>query len=527
MNTKILFTFLAIVLSLAFILGGVSATLCYQETANESNARDNHCGLNYSGGYNIDENFQTPYNLIDGDWTTLDRVVSGGPYYFYINYTKPASALSAIWTTDNSQPPFPTPRYSNFSINESNCWNTDATKLILRGYSQGFGTRNSGWDCYNGTDWRNLWNESYYSGNGGYLYEEGMYWDVTPPTQTMDCYQETANQSTASDGSNCGLNYTGTYSIFTSGYTGILYVNYTKPKYAIDAVWSAKFGDYNNNYTILSSCYNYNPNKIFLSFYQGIDGGTGNHIILGQCYNGTWNTITDITDRFTGDGSSGASPLSMYDGNWDTGVMKTSSSWYYDYAWPYASFYEEAIIWKVNLTLPLLVNQTDNNGTLTNSGNATFNITVINSNTTVILYIDNSTNIATNYIGDDYYVTKYFDSPGTYPYYWSSYGSGVYANYNQSETSEYVIILSSPSGVCSSLFNLNSMGTTWLALILVLIMFGLILTFVLAKIIPLLTQTEGSSTIENSGSIIALFVGIFVIIIIIAITALFVTSICG
>ena len=43
-----------------------------------------------------------------------------------------------------------------------------------------------------------------------------------------------------------------------------------------------------------------------------------------------------------------------------------------------------------------------------------------------------------------YHAQHTFTSPGNYPYYWSSYGSGVYANYNQSDVGMYTIILSNP-----------------------------------------------------------------------------------
>jgi hypothetical protein len=112
-----------------------------------------------------------------------------------------------------------------------------------------------------------------------------------PVSQTVFCYQETANASTAGDG-NCGLIYDGNYlsSGFwesditktwdgdwntyarappyrggSAGNPGYLYVNYIKPLGTTGAYLQFKIGTQTVNITIPSDCLNYNGNLV--SFY--------------------------------------------------------------------------------------------------------------------------------------------------------------------------------------------------------------------------------------------------------------------
>jgi hypothetical protein len=162
-----------------------------------------------------------------------------------------------------------------------------------------------------------------------------------------ECYQETANVSTA-----CGGLATGTYSS-TANY---LYINYTKPTGATNlSLWKVKHG-VNQNYTVSipNSCWNYNANKLIFRFYSIIDATSTSY---GQCYNGSWVTITPIsTETGTSGFSVGGGITLAYDGNWDTKTAYTSSifnTWGFapnplpDVA-PYAEIYEEAMFWRGN-----------------------------------------------------------------------------------------------------------------------------------------------------------------------------------
>lgn len=73
---------------------------CYQESSDVDNqtGKDGHCGLDYSGTYNLDAvscSSGNPANMHDGNWTTYCYKNNFGSYY--VNYTIPTYALAAIW----------------------------------------------------------------------------------------------------------------------------------------------------------------------------------------------------------------------------------------------------------------------------------------------------------------------------------------------------------------------------------------------------------------------------------------------
>jgi len=90
---------------------------------------------------------------------------------------------------------------------------------------------------------------------------------------------------------------------------------------------------------------------------------------------------------------------------------------------------------------PIFSNYQDNNGTLTDSGTAWFNVTIEPTNGTVLLEINNTNYTATNLTADVYNVSVVFPdgSNGTYDYYWHSWGNGTESNYNVSVTRSYTI----------------------------------------------------------------------------------------
>jgi hypothetical protein len=110
------------------------------------------------------------------------------------------------------------------------------------------------------------------------------------------CYQETANDSHASDG-DCGLSYNGNYSgdaeigAFidgdwdTSTQVFNLYINYSKPNGASSALWRTKDHVGETNLSIPESCFKESYLKLYVKTIigAGLDHDTG----LWMCYNGT------------------------------------------------------------------------------------------------------------------------------------------------------------------------------------------------------------------------------------------------
>jgi len=84
----------------------------------------------------------------------------------------------------------------------------------------------------------------------------------------------------------------------------------------------------------------------------------------------------------------------------------------------------------------------DDNATLKDTGTGHFNVTVKNTNGTVILHINNTDIYATNLSADYYNVSYAFSSAGTYQYNWTAYGNGTSHNLNTSAERYYTVNLS-------------------------------------------------------------------------------------
>ncbi len=91
-----------------------------------------------------------------------------------------------------------------------------------------------------------------------------------------------------------------------------------------------------------------------------------------------------------------------------------------------------------DISYPQFSNYQDNNASLYGSGIALFNVTVLNTNGTVFLEINNENITATNLQGDVYNVSINI-STGTYNYTWYSYGNGSNNLQNYSLTRYYTI----------------------------------------------------------------------------------------
>ena len=88
---------------------------------------------------------------------------------------------------------------------------------------------------------------------------------------------------------------------------------------------------------------------------------------------------------------------------------------------------------------PQFSNYYDNNASLLNSGTGLFNVTLLSTNGTVWLEINNSNYTAFNTTANVYNITVPFTEGGTYPYRWHSWGNGTDENYNTSNERSYTV----------------------------------------------------------------------------------------
>ena len=91
------------------------------------------------------------------------------------------------------------------------------------------------------------------------------------------------------------------------------------------------------------------------------------------------------------------------------------------------------------LTYPSFSNYWDDNASLSNSGTGHFNVTVANTNGTVLLEINGQNITAKNLTANMYNATYYFSSSGTYTYRWHSWGNGTYGEHNVSSDQSYTV----------------------------------------------------------------------------------------
>lgn len=162
------------------------------------------------------------------------------------------------------------------------------------------------------------------------------------------CNQEIATAQS------CGL--AGSYLFGSFGFEeNYMYINYSKPTGAANAIWQVKHGSNPAyNVSVPSSCFNYDS-VLRVRFYSShFDAGTNRSVSYGQCLNSTgWSNITNIYQNDGGGSSAGStigtSPL--IDSNYSTYALFRSSTGNWLYATGYdnmnASIYEESMIWNV------------------------------------------------------------------------------------------------------------------------------------------------------------------------------------
>ncbi|MFH1290057.1 MAG: LamG domain-containing protein, partial [Nanoarchaeota archaeon] len=100
---------------------------------------------------------------------------------------------------------------------------------------------------------------------------------------------------------------------------------------------------------------------------------------------------------------------------------------------------ERTVTIQGDLIYPIFSAYWDNNATLLDSGVGEFNVTVQNTNGTVLLEINGENVTATNLTASVYNVSYTFSSSGSYTYRWHSWGNGTSENYNVSADRTYTV----------------------------------------------------------------------------------------
>ena len=88
---------------------------------------------------------------------------------------------------------------------------------------------------------------------------------------------------------------------------------------------------------------------------------------------------------------------------------------------------------------PQFTNFRDNNGTLIDSGLATFNVTVTSTNGSVQLEFDGVNYTASNLTATEFNVSINLGSSGTFNYQWNGFGNGTDNNFNTSAIFQYTV----------------------------------------------------------------------------------------
>ncbi|MFA5174511.1 MAG: fibrinogen-like YCDxxxxGGGW domain-containing protein [Candidatus Pacearchaeota archaeon] len=167
----------------------------------------------------------------------------------------------------------------------------------------------------------------------------------------------------------------------------------------------------NTNYTFNLSVINYT--------YSDYNGG-------GYCWysnsSGVWNSSsvtagTNFTNVKTIDG---ANDFTVYCNDSAGNTGNNSVGFFRDAVYPLFSYYG------------------GNNATMNGSGIAIFNVTILNTNGTVLLEI-NGTNYTANNISANIWNYSLFLTNGTYPYKWHSWGNYSLTNFNSSRLFNYTL----------------------------------------------------------------------------------------
>lgn len=143
---------------------------CYQEHANVTP----NCGGSKTGKYNFSGDWTNSGNTIDGDYATFGISPNlGATGFLSVNYTKPGNVTNlTLWQVKDNGGTF------NLSINNSNCWTSYPTKLVLRVNSTNpVVNREVNWACHNTTAWVLLRQHTGVVGDDADVFEEGVFWE--------------------------------------------------------------------------------------------------------------------------------------------------------------------------------------------------------------------------------------------------------------------------------------------------------------------------------------------------------------
>lgn len=161
-----------------------SNVACWQEQTNLTDASDGSCSQNYTGTYTCSGTwhaFEKCSKTYDTSWAVADygqAASAGTSAYVEMNYTKPTDSLSSsTWEVGVYN--------ANHSLSLTDCWDYDATYVILRASSHDLAVGNDYtlWECMNDTStWHELLNSSLASG-GKRIVEEAMNWSVNTSTE--------------------------------------------------------------------------------------------------------------------------------------------------------------------------------------------------------------------------------------------------------------------------------------------------------------------------------------------------------
>jgi len=189
--------FLALIITLGF-LNMVSATLCYQESANTTDqmGTDGACSQNYTGTYQFSPTswFNTGgavllTNYFDGNWstgTTANGSTTVLNLHFNTTYIKPpnANASSFIRMGFSNTTTF---HETNLTIPLS-CWNANTTSLKITSRLDKTSTTNfnNSWWCWNNTAGIVMDSYNRTQTNAIRMAEDAMYWDIG--SGTSNCW---------------------------------------------------------------------------------------------------------------------------------------------------------------------------------------------------------------------------------------------------------------------------------------------------------------------------------------------------
>ena len=240
-------------------------------------------------------------------------------------------------------------------------------------------------------------------------------------------YNGTANNTIA-----CGTNITTNLFSNEGSNTWIVYANDTAGNINFSSV--TFFIDLSDtNYPQFSEYYDNNASLV--------DGGTGAFNVTVQDTNGTVIlninniniTATNLTSNvYNASVNLTTGTYAYYWFSYGNGTLNNYNSSALRYYTVNASVIVDTIY-------PIFSNYWDNNATLIDSGIGFFNVTILNTNGTVWLEINNTNLTATNIAENVYNVSYDFTQNGTYSYMWHAYGNGTSNNKNNSEIRYYSV----------------------------------------------------------------------------------------